>query len=878
MRLFITLSGGRGMKKYIFLFSILIISLLFTPVHSDPKKGYGSLAVDITSNRLLASAEDSTGVEIIDLKTGELINLVFPDKEIRALVIDAQRKIIAAIDEDRFLHLASTKTFEIYLSVPIKGKPTSLAMDSELGLIILTAEEGKVIAVDLDTSTVIAEIDVADKPESVAIDPQLHIAVIIHHTWGEEDNKGGYEEKGRDNITLIDLQTMLVIKTLQGGKNPVNAAVNPEKHEAAVANEESNDVTIIDLITLAIKGNIAVGKHPKSLSYNECIDTLSIIGGEDKGWMQVIGMDTWNIEASYPLNGKLADIKVHSFLNKAALAGKEGLSIIDLPNPVPYLMSITPDKVLRGEKSFSFNLIGHGFLAMTDTFLNGGKTNTTFLGCTSIRGDVPEKYLEKTGDIEIRAENPSPNGGISNPLYLWVENPLPAISVLDPLEIMAGAQGFPLAVYGSGFFDDSTIYINGISRPFALSGQTKMQIPLRAEDLEFGRSLEITVSNPPPGGGSSMPVTFAVLNPFPELTSINPTSTIAGRPDFILALSGNNFIKTATVSFNNMQLPIKYVNKTSIETTIPWDAVKTPGNIPVKVINPAPGGGETLPLSFVVKPPLEIKIASPVDGTAINKAKIMVKGTVKSDTKDIGVKVNGIIAEITGNDWIADNVPLKVGQNTITATVTDFYGNADTNEVTVVTNDAIEHIKLTANITSGLPPVSTYFYVSANVPYSITGYQMDYEGDGVIDSEGTNFETLSHEFTSEGTFYPTITVTDGQGNIYSDTIAIIMLNKGEIDALLKGKWEGINEKLKNHDIEGALQYFDERSQQRYRNIFLAIKDKLPTILSTFTQFNIVDVYDNIAEYEIVANEGGVLYSYPSLIIRDGKGVWKFKNY
>jgi hypothetical protein len=61
-------------------------------------------------------------------------------------------------------------------------------------------------------------------------------------------------------------------------------------------------------------------------------------------------------------------------------------------------------------------------------------------------------------------------------------------------------------------------------------------------------------------------------------------------------------------------------------------------------------------------------------------------------------------------------------------------------------------------------------------------------------------------------------------------------------------------------------------------MFDALKAQLPTIMDTFIEFNIIDIYENIAEYEIVANENGVLYSYPGLLVKDGTGVWKFRDF
>jgi RHS repeat-associated protein len=104
------------------------------------------------------------------------------------------------------------------------------------------------------------------------------------------------------------------------------------------------------------------------------------------------------------------------------------------------------------------------------------------------------------------------------------------------------------------------------------------------------------------GGSGSAQTTANINNPIPSLSSINPTSIIAGSPGFTLTLSGENFLTTSIVSFNNQQYSATYLSKTQIEATIPSSAVATAGSYPVKVINPAPGGGETSSLTFTVQP------------------------------------------------------------------------------------------------------------------------------------------------------------------------------------------------------------------------------------------------------------------------------------
>ena len=275
---------------------------------------------------------------------------------------------------------------------------------------------------------------------------------------------------------------------------------------------------------------------------------------------------------------------------------------------------------------------------------------------------------------------------------------------------------------------------------------------------------------------------------------------------------------------------------------------------------------------------INIKIDYPLSGAMVNKPEVMVRGTITNLTgNETGVTVNGKVADVYGNQFVANNVSLVEGVNTITVTAKDTANNSATASVTVNAVTTGSYVKLSSNIESGIAPLTANFSASTS-SFTPASYQMDYEGDGVVDYTGTTFKNISHVYSAEGIFYPTITVTDNQGNTYSDAIAITVMNKTEIDTLLKGKWEGMKGKLKNQDTEGALSYFVERSKERYRSVFEALKDQLPMILETFIEFNIIDVYGNATEYEIVANENGILYSYPGMLIKDENGIWKFKDF
>lgn len=835
-------------------------------LESNPR----GIAVNPITDIAVVANEQADSVSIVDLNTQTVLSTIPVDKAPRGVAVlnsfQDQGLNLALIgsSHDNTLSVIDLNNYQVIATIPVGKEPEGIAVNPLTHIaLVANHKDDTVSVIDLLSYQNIGTIPVGKEPKDIAIDPELNLALVV--------NEKDY------NVSVIDLNTYQVTGTVPVGQKPQAIAINPETHLATVVNEKGNSITVIDPYSDWKTTNIPVCKHPIDIVNNQLDNHALVICDEDRSLL-LINLNTNTILKTYVLNKLPKGVAVNNFTNIAAVADDktDSLTLIQLPNPVPEITLINPVTVYRGSTDENITIEGNKFIRTSKVYFENQILETTFIDNHHLKVNIPKDLLQKAGTFYLTVVNPLPEGGTSNRIPLQVNNPIPQISVLDPLEVMAGTPSLTLTVYGSGFFDDTTVYIDDIPRAFTLLSQMKLQIELTAEDLEYGRYLEVTASNPSPGGGLSKGATFTVLNPVPSLSSINPTSIIAGSPDFNLTLTGNNFVKTSIVSFDSQQFSSRYISKTQIETTIPSDAIKTPRSYQVKVINPAPGGGESSSLTFTVKPPLEIKIASPIDGETINKVKIMVKGTVKSDTRDVGITVNGILAELFGNEWIANNVPLTIGSNIITATATDSYGNTDTKAITVYTNDITQFVELSANITSGIAPLQVFFSTSISVTPVL--YQMDFEGDGTIDYIGSTFENISHTYTTEGIFYPTVTVTDNSGNTYSDTIAITVLNKMEIDTLLKGKWTSMVNSLKSKDTATALTYIFPATKASYQKMFNALIDQLPSIVATQTEVNLFSVKDNVAEYELVTIENGKAYSYEVIFIRDTNGLWVIQEF
>jgi hypothetical protein len=80
------------------------------------------------------------------------------------------------------------------------------------------------------------------------------------------------------------------------------------------------------------------------------------------------------------------------------------------------------------------------------------------------------------------------------------------------------------------------------------------------------------------------------------------------------------------------------------------------------------------------------------------------------------------------------------------------------------------------------------------------------------------------------------------------------------------------------DIVGAVSDFDEDSKQAYKETFTALSSMLPQIAAEMSDIQLIDVKDNIAEYDIRTERDGVVYSFYLVFIRGKDGVWRIRSF
>ena len=108
-----------------------------------------------------------------------------------------------------------------------------------------------------------------------------------------------------------------------------------------------------------------------------------------------------------------------------------------------------------------------------------------------------------------------------------------------------------------------------------------------------------------PECGESNPISFPVtcVGGVPSITSLSPSSVVAGSGGFTLTVNGTNFRSDSIVRWNGTALVTTFVSSIQLTAAVPGSDVAAIGSANVTVFNPPPGCGESAPFVFSITAP-----------------------------------------------------------------------------------------------------------------------------------------------------------------------------------------------------------------------------------------------------------------------------------
>jgi hypothetical protein len=308
---------------------------------------------------------------------------------------------------------------------------------------------------------------------------------------------------------------------------------------------------------------------------------------------------------SHRLRRHLRDaVAVGLALIASACGGGGGYGGSSSNNPMPAISSLAPASASAGAAAQTLTLNGSGFMTASTVTYNGVPHTATYVGTGQLTIQLSDADQATAGSYAVVVTNPAPGGGASNSVNFTVNasNPMPAITGLSPPSATVGAPVQTLTIIGTGFLATSTATYNGAAHAATFVNTTQLTIPLTAADQAMAGSYAVIVTNPPPGGGASVSVSFTVGYPVPMISGLTPASVTAGAAAQSLTINGSGFLSGSIVTYNGVAHTATFVSASQLTISLTTADQATVGNYPVIVTNPTPGGGASNTATFSVSP------------------------------------------------------------------------------------------------------------------------------------------------------------------------------------------------------------------------------------------------------------------------------------
>lgn len=182
-----------------------------------------------------------------------------------------------------------------------------------------------------------------------------------------------------------------------------------------------------------------------------------------------------------------------------------------LSQSTPVVASVMPDSFVAGSPDTGITVYGTGFTSDSVVDWNGAGLSTTFQYDGTLYATVPAADLSKAGTASLTVDTPEASPALSSAVTLQITNPpAPTLGGVYP---SAGPINAAAAVTlnGTGFTAETTVTVNGATIPSEFVGSGEITATIPAADLALPGNVNIKVTTPAPGGGTSAAMTFTTF-------------------------------------------------------------------------------------------------------------------------------------------------------------------------------------------------------------------------------------------------------------------------------------------------------------------------------------------------------------------------------
>jgi hypothetical protein len=173
-----------------------------------------------------------------------------------------------------------------------------------------------------------------------------------------------------------------------------------------------------------------------------------------------------------------------------------------LPNPVPTLVSLSPNTAIVGSPALTLTLNGTDFRSGAVVRFNASALATTYVSATQLTVVVPASALAVAGSYEVLVSNAAPGGGNSAALLFVVTVPAPTISSFTP---SAGGSGTLITLTGTNLTGATEVRIGTTLIPtFTVVSATSLTLVVPVNNGAVSGFITVTT----PGGTATTTTAF----------------------------------------------------------------------------------------------------------------------------------------------------------------------------------------------------------------------------------------------------------------------------------------------------------------------------------------------------------------------------------
>jgi 6-phosphogluconolactonase (cycloisomerase 2 family) len=244
-------------------------------------------------------------------------------------------------------------------------------------------------------------------------------------------------------------------------------------------------------------------------------------------------------------------------------------------NVQPTVSALTPSSATAGGSGFMLTVTGSGFVSGSVVSFNLVNVPTNYSSSTQLLAQIPASAIAEAGFPVVVVTNP--DSTVSLVATFTVNNPAPNAGTIYPSSASAGTAALSLSVTGANFTNASVVLVNGSSRNTVFVSSTQLTATLLPSDLATGGTLNITVSSPSPGGGTTSAIPL-VITDYTVTPGTGSSSVSAGQPgSFSFTVAPSNGAFNNAVTFAATNLPPMSTASFSPSATV------TPGSAPMTV-------------------------------------------------------------------------------------------------------------------------------------------------------------------------------------------------------------------------------------------------------------------------------------------------------